>query len=238
MGLTIHYELRSRRRMNRAAVLKITEQLRAMAKELGAEEVGEAFAVGPDYTGAYHWPRKHQKFSDLVPPTEGWLCHVVPGDGSESVTLGLCRYKGLAGWRLRDFCKTQYAARHGWEHFLACHRMVVRLLRKAEELGLQVEVTDEGELWETGSEEQLRHKLGNYDRLVAGFTGVLKDALGGAAIVAPIVADARFERLEAEGRQQHEAVFAQAAEVTRHWLRTGAAHDFSAKEESPPYRTG
>ena len=87
------------------------------------------------------------------------------------MTVGLCRFAGAAGWRLEAFCKTQYASRHGWEHFLQCHRCVIKMLRAAKKLGLRVAVEDEGRLWETGSATALRRKLEEYDECIAAFCG-------------------------------------------------------------------
>jgi hypothetical protein len=52
-----------------------------------------------------------------------------------------------------------------------------------------VEVTDEGEFWQTRSEEKLRKKLQQYDGLVAAVGGMLKDASAddsGWLVVSPI----------------------------------------------------
>lgn len=206
MGLTIHYQLSTRRRLGAAAVRDLTRRLSAVATASGAADVSEVFPVGPDFTGAFHWPtRRPLKLADLLPPQEGWLCSIDPGADSEGFFLGLCRYAGVAGWRLSGHCKTQYAARHGWKHFRDCHRRVIQLLRAAEALGLRVKVNDEGGLWETGSARTLRRRLGKYDRAVAALGGQLKDAAEakGQGVQGPIFEDPRYERLEAEGQTEH-----------------------------------
>lgn len=212
MGLTIHYNLSTLRRMNSDAVRAWAGQLRAAAVKTGAPDVGEVFEVGPDFTWAFHWPRSPRKISDVLPPQEGWLFNVNPGVDAEGFLCGLCRYEGVAGWRLRGFCKTQYAARHGWEHFRDCHRRVIELLWAAKELGLRVRVKDEGGLWEHGSEMTLRRRLAEYDRAVAGLGGMFKDAAEsiGERVHGPIFDDMRFERLEAEGRQEYESIIHQS----------------------------
>ena len=219
MGLTISYTLSTRRRLDLAGARKLVEQLRAAAVKTGAPEVGELFPVGPDFTWAYHHPPSAQTYRDLLPPLEGWLFMVDPGDGCESVRLGLCRYRGVPGWRLRAFCKTQYAMRHGWEHFRACHRRVVDVLRACEQEGLTVKVDDEGGYWTSGSEWVLFRKIGEYDRMIAGMAGALKDSIGDPGIKAPITEDPCFERLEAEGRQGNEQWLAGAVETVKKVLR-------------------
>ena len=205
MGLTISYELTTRRKLDLAGVRRLTETLRAAAIERGAETVSDLIEVGPGFHGAFHIPKSARTAADVLSPAAGWLCSVTPGDGCESFFLGLCRYEGVPGWRLRDFPKTQYASRHGWEHFLKCHRMVIDLLRAAQNLGLQVKVLDEGRLWDTGSESILREEIAKHDRMMAAVGGALKDIAGEQAkeIQGAIFSDPRFERLEAEGQREY-----------------------------------
>lgn len=222
MGLTIHYQLSTRRKLDSAAVRALAEKLRAAAVKLGAASVSEVFAVLPDLTVTYYAPRRARRISDLVPPQEGWLFGVNPGDGCEGVRLGLCRFEGVRGWRLDSFCKTQYAARHGWEHFRDCHRMVIELLWTAEDLGLKAKVHDEGGLWETGSEARLRRRLAEYDRGIAAFGGALKDAANRCSerIRGPIFDDPRFERLEAEGMAESGDKITAAVEIAKRFARS------------------
>ncbi len=124
----------------------------------------------------------------------------------------MCRYPCNPHWKLTGACKTQYAAQHGWEHFLLCHRRVISLLDLWRDFGVDVKVLDEGEFWETRSVERLRERLGTYDRLVAAIAGSLKDSLGKGpkGVQAEIFNDARFERLEAEGRAEFAAKIEEA----------------------------
>ena len=140
MGLTIHYQFEVRRRLSLAGVRRLLEPLRDKAVELGFEEVGPWIQLGPDYPCLYFRPPGAKRFSDCLPPAAGWLFHAIPGDGCESVAMGLARYPGVAGWQLEGFCKTQYASRYGWDHFLRCHLAVVLLLSAAESAGLRVTV--------------------------------------------------------------------------------------------------
>lgn len=216
MGLTIHYTLRTHRRLSLDGIKNLFAPVRAKASALNFEEVGEWIKVEPDFPGIYYWPPGAKKFSDLLPPVDGWVCHATPGDGSESVRLGLCRFAGVAGWRMEGFCKTQYASRHGWEHFLKCHRGVIELLWAAEALGLKVKVEDEGELWETGSHKVLRRNLREYDRSMAAFVGAVKDAAGPETnLVSPISEHPQFERLEAERVALHGEKMAKAAQLVK-----------------------
>ena len=96
-----------------------------------------------------------------------------------------------------------------------CHRRVISLLDLWRDFGVDVKVLDEGEFWETRSVERLRERLGTYDRLVAGMAGALKDSLGKGpkGVQAEIFNDARFERLEAEGRAEFAAKIEEARRI-------------------------
>jgi len=205
MGLTIHYNLSTRRKLEPADVKKLVASLHDQAAALEFEDPGTLFQVGPDYTRAYHWPPGARKIRDLLPPLDGWLFDAVPGAGSESACLGLCRYQGFSGWRLNGYCKTQYASRHGWEHIFRCHRKVTGLLRAAQALGLRVRVDDEGGYWNSGSVATLRRNLAAYDQSMAAFGGALKDAAGEQAgdIRSPIFEHPAYEHLEAAGMVAH-----------------------------------
>ena len=155
-----------------------------------------------------------------VPPGGGWVFEVYPGDGSDSGLFGLCLYQRRYfhdgtdfdipppnGWGLRGTCTTQYAADHGWDNFLRCHKRILSLLRFWQELGVTVEVDDEGRY--TGSEKDLRDTLGRYHRLIAVCAGASKDAAetvgSGLRVDAPVFKRPDFERLEHEGWQEIKA---------------------------------
>ena len=131
----------------------------------------------------------------------GHLFQVGVGRDCEPLWLGLCRYD-RGGWRLKSFCKTQYASLHGWEHFRRCHTAVIDLLADARPLGLTVVISDEGDYWPRRNLEALQRNLDEMNGVVAAAAGVLKDwgeERGGPAVQSPILAHPRFERLEAEG---------------------------------------
>lgn len=175
MGLTIQYTLSTRRKLELAGVKGLLTPLPAKAAALGFEDVGKWVKIGPDCQFIFHLPPGAKRFADCFPPIEGWLFHATPGEGCESARIGLCRFPGVPGWRLQSFCKTQYASRHGWAHFLECHRNVVELLWEAERLGIKVLAYDEDELWKTGSPERLRKNLEEYGRCMAALGVASRD---------------------------------------------------------------
>ena len=217
MGLTIGYTLSSQQRLKLYMVQRMVGALRKKAVTLGFEHVTRLVRVGPDFPRTYWLPPGAKGARDLVRASEGWVFHATPGNGSESVMIGLGRFEGREGWWLESFCKTQYAARHGWEHFLKCHCAVLDLLGAAERFGVSVQVEDEGGLWESGSFAVLRKNLAEYEEGIAAFGGALKDAAAavGQTIEAPICDHPQFEHLEAKGMAAHGERVGQAVTIVR-----------------------
>jgi hypothetical protein len=246
MGLTINYKLSVLKNLSSAVVRELASRTALYARKIGCAEVGEVKRVTPDMPSTSLFVsvgREEDGRFDTVPAQRGWAVEVWPGKGCESALFGLCQYPrqvrfragsvptGYAGgWQLSGFCKTQYANEHGWEHFLKCHRQIISLLDFWRQLGVTVEVTDEGEYWQTRSQEKLRNKLRQYDGLIAAVSGMLKDAAAdsasGFSVESPIFDYAHFERLEHEGRREFGAKIAQLQKETRRGLfQAGRAGD-------------
>src|SRR5688572_23636933 len=178
MGLTISYTLKTERELSETILLRFAEHTKTLAKQIGCTEVS-----GPEFGGPPHWKMWQlpdgawtgEPYSAL----EGYSVSVLPGEGSEHASFGLCRYENVPGWTLSACCKTQYAARHGIDHFLLCHRRVISLLDLWRDFGVQLDVCDEGQYWESRSTDRLRQKLGTYDRLVAAVAGAINDEADG-----------------------------------------------------------
>jgi hypothetical protein len=223
MGLTIYYKLFVAENLSSAVVRELANRTALYARKIGCAEVGEILRAESDASLAPLFVRAGEERDCCfghVPAKRGWLVEVWPGEGCESATFGLCQYPRRAeyalrgrygtvrtdytgGWLLKGSCKTQYAAEHGTEHFVRCHRMIVSILVFWRQLGATVEVSDEGEYWETRSEAKLRAILNRYNGLVAAVAGAFKDAAGETgdshAVESPMFARKDFERLEAEG---------------------------------------
>lgn len=144
-----------------------------------------------------------------------------PGDGCEECNIGLSRFPRTVivpnkwngkdhrvkvadggGWKWHSFCKTQYANESGLENFLRCHLSVVAMLDAAKRIGFEVSVNDEGGYWQKRDIKALIKEIGEWDQLIAGFAGALKDATGesGMTLEAPIFGRKDFETLEAKGQ--------------------------------------
>ena len=164
----------------------------------------------------------HSGRSYFVVPTHVLAFSTWPGKGCEEANFGLCRFPAaieiddplrhggrrtipthLSGWHWGSFCKTQYASSGdcgGVANFLRCHLSVIRLLDHAGELGILQRVSDEGGFWEKRDVAALAGEVGEWNTMIAGLAGQLKD-LFGAGVVAPITDFPDYEHLEAKGRQ-------------------------------------
>lgn len=199
------------------------ESLRAAAMDLGFAEVSEICHIEcePAVRGSaerWMWDGAHRSVEVdgervEVRPLEVIGFAVSPGDGFETACFWLARYPltvahprlgrgrvrtGLTGWHSHDFCKTQYASNSGMENFVRGHTSLVRVLDLARQLGFLADVRDEGHFWTRRSAASLAAECDEWNRMLAGFFGGLRDALGGGS--GPIFEHPAFERLEAEGR--------------------------------------
>lgn len=223
MGLTLHYKLRAPARATDAKIRTLVDAMRTHA--LAFQRAGRVQSVSPIRKSAHDflWLSEYLIIkagencsrSVEVPAVSGYAFTVTLGEGSEPMRLGLCQYPvrvpdpatgrsrvvRRTGWRLSSFCKTQYASLHGWENFLRCHTAAVDLLAALRDLGLQVEIRDEGDYWPDRNVSALRRSLDQYNGTVAAFAGLMKDASdeGRAPVQSPIFAHPQFERIEAEG---------------------------------------
>lgn len=203
-------------------------QSKTLPRDARPLRLSRLLRVGPDFPLAHEWVAIPQLWGGEthvdVPPQTGHIFSVTLGEDCEPLLLGLCRYPATvrhrgrdlatqvgAGWRLRYFCKTQYASLHGWEHFLRCHRTVIELLNLWRTLGVQVRISDEGGYWPRRSVTTLRRNLDEMNGIVAAASGALKDAGGEGSVESPIFLHPQFERLEAEGGRQHGRYVTQAA---------------------------
>lgn len=157
-----------------------------------------------------------------IPPLHIIAFTIDPGDGSEPANVGLCRYPstvtvneqktptGLEGWSWSSFCKTQYASNPtlgGMDNFLKAHMGIVALLDYAKELGILEVVKDEGGYWENRNVAALIKTVGEWNAMVAGAYGIVRDAVEKAGgdprgLEAEITKFSDFERLEAKGRKK------------------------------------
>lgn len=165
-------------------------------------------------------PKYQEALDYTVPPKHLIAFETYPGDGCEPANIGLCRYPAtieadnefdscrrirtnLPGWRWHSFCKTQYASNPdcgGVENFLRCHMSVVKLLDHAESLGVLANVSDESEFWDRREVKALAEEVGEWNAMIAGVAGQLKDLIGDD-VKSEIGKFPNFEHLKAEGRE-------------------------------------
>jgi hypothetical protein len=220
MGLTIHYTITARRALTdfeaRRLVSAAATAVHALTQKRGHGTIISKGEVDPD---AYPFWATQQRTLDgkpcflEIPPLRGYAFELDPGGECESATFGLCKYPAtltyenhppvrtrLHRWRLHGCCKTQYSDTLGWDHFFACHELVISAALVWKRLGCDLKLIDEGRYWPGRSKTRLRQNLADYHHLVAGLGGALKDAAEerGDSVEAPIFAHPRFEPLEAE----------------------------------------
>jgi hypothetical protein len=103
-----------------------------------------------------------------------------------------------------SFCKTQYANDPrvgGMPNFLRAHLAVCAILEKAQNLGFQVHVSDEGDFWKKRDVKALAEEIGHWDQMLAGLFGVLKDGVpAGVTPDSPMSGRPDFEKLEAKAQ--------------------------------------
>jgi hypothetical protein len=224
MGLTIHYQFS----LNNATLTQAREKvtaLRNLALQLPFVRVDELVEIAGDACNFdqdnVDDPHALIKVSAGKPieiamdeyywqnPTYIMAFNSIVGEGSENPVFGLAIYsamKDVNDWSWTGFCKTQYASNPeygGWENFLKCHLLIVKMLDFAGELGITCDITDETGYWEHRSIEKLAEILHQHNILIAAFTGKLKDDLAAKGIVstqASIFDYPNFEYLEAEGK--------------------------------------
>lgn len=187
MGLTIHYELRSKMRSGRTA-RKLVDELQRKATELPFKLVGGVIdadhdvikSVGRDdprrwlFTQATRFVRRGG-MSYPVSPNRLIAFSTCPGDGCEEANFGMAVYPatievdgkrlrtGFRGWSWSSFCKTVYAANPevgGVGNFMRCHLAIVALLDCAKSIDILGEVADEGEYWENRDQDALALQVG------------------------------------------------------------------------------
>jgi hypothetical protein len=220
MGLTIHSTVTARRALTDIQARRFVSAACAGVHDLtrGHEQgrVTGMGAINPDEFSFWAVQERTiagRRASIDIPPLRGYGFVLYPGAECEPAVFGLCRYPStvtlengtklrtrLTGWRLHTCCKTQYADIKGWDHFLACHRLVISAALVWKRLGCDVKIQDEGHYWPGRRVSVLRENLATYNRLIAGFGGALKDASEDTdrSVESPIFTHPRFEHLEAE----------------------------------------
>lgn len=229
MGLTIHYRLRLKSPSRNVARAKV-QGLHDFAKALPFADVSNLVSFAgkeADFNNSnrqdqFRWLKVQAmgnffKNGALIPvqPAEIIAFFAWPGEGCEPANFGLCRYPATieregttlstrmgSGWHWSSFCKTQYASNLNAAHCLRSHIMIVKMLDKAKELGFVADCSDEGGYWENRNVAQLAETIGEWNTLLAGTVGELKDLLDGQglSIQAPITERGDFEHLEAKAR--------------------------------------
>lgn len=209
MGLTIHYNLEHNGTTKEIRTL--IGQLYQYAKTLPFKKLYDIVEIkGNDcdfnknnYEEIRWLLIQSQKYMDTgqsVSPSHIIAFTTWPGEGCESANFGLCKYPKTKGWSWGSFCKTQYASDNehgGVKNFLKCHLLVVKMLDFAKQINILKSVSDESDFWDKRDLKALAQEVGEWNCMIAGFVGKLKDMFGDD-IEAPILKFSNFEHLEAD----------------------------------------
>ncbi len=226
MGLTIHYKITPRQRIDARRAQSIAaaahDAVAGLTKDSPYAHLSDLKPADPeDPWLECRFFRKvdtHTTRGFCVPPLRGFYFDLDRAQDCETARFGLCEYPatfrgedgrrlrtGIGGWRFHAFCKTQYASLHGWEPFFASHKLVIEAALVWGKVGCDVTLIDEGNYWPGENVEELRVSLNTMNGIVAALGGAMKDAAddGGSSIQSPIFAHPRFEHLETEGMAAH-----------------------------------
>lgn len=213
MGLTIHYTV-----TYRGPVGDLAEKLASIRQaclDLPFAEVGgdlEIIDVTQDHLDVYGWLQKMTMYPNNSPENLAMRNRILglvgvdigvmidvefhnkakpatfvrlslwPGEGCEACDL-LFLQKSRSRFVCRGFCKTQYA-----EQFIQCHLLVIRLMDMLKESGFDVQVSDEGDYWQTRDLNVLAKNINDSTAMISSMAEALRQmtAATGVTIVAPI----------------------------------------------------
>lgn len=202
MGLTIHYKAKFAG--TKEELIAKLEQLRQKCLDLPFAEVGKVFTksltshVIDVWDSNQYQPNitveqrdealKEAGFDDCwflikamdydakpqLQPCEIVGLSIWPGEGCESSNIWFYKRPRQKYWRVREFCKTQYAT-----EFVRCHLLVVKLIDLADELSLGIcGVHDEGEYYKSRDLKKLAESINDYTALISSIFGTIKETMG------------------------------------------------------------
>lgn len=143
MGVTIHFEGRLK---DEAAY----QDLVNLVSSVASQEYWRSETIDLK-EGTLQRVRDEQDW-DYTGPTKGIV--IYPHDDCEPV-----RFEFDKDLYFQDWTKTQFAG-------IGCHLKVIDLLRRVQPYFQELNVEDEGEFWETGSEETLRTHFETIQRVL------------------------------------------------------------------------
>ena len=124
---------------------------------------------------------------------------------SRPISTGCCGAKSISSPAKREpgghSARPNMQTEGGTPNFLRAHLSVCAILEKAQDLGFKVKVHDEGDFWTKRDVKALVEEVGQWDQMIAGLFGVLKDATPTGLVVDSAMAGRPdFEKLEAKAQ--------------------------------------
>jgi hypothetical protein len=133
---------------------------------------------------------------------------LIPGKGCSMADIGFRVYPDADQvWTWFGYCKTQYASNPeygGLDNFITSHLKIIDLLDAAQAMGVECDVTDNGNYWQSRDRALLASTVNDNNLFTAAVMGTLKDATTSqkATLNAPILDFPNFEYLEGDGQQR------------------------------------
>lgn len=173
MGLSLYYQWQFQGEGERPR--QVVQRLYQFAQSLRPQQISEFLVYeGADCVYREDDPEGDLKLSALHPetgqsPQQIVGFRLVMRPGCDQATLGLAHYGGDQ-WQWSSACDTYGASAPqygGLDHFLEAHRLFVKVLDAAKQLGIAQEVVDEGGYWLNRDEGELKAAAVTYGELMA-----------------------------------------------------------------------
>lgn len=181
MATDIRYAYGAPKEATAAEARRLVEAARVMV--LGFKKKGLVKRVGPllDHPSKMgEWGKKWFQAEDREQPgfpcwprvtaIEGWMFEVEIGKGCGLLHIALCKYPTeytaydgvvipthIPPYYIYDgWVETEDAAEKGAEHFMRCHRAVIEIIEKLQEVGFLIKMEDKAGYWPNHSVKNLQ----------------------------------------------------------------------------------
>ncbi len=178
MGLTIHWKLSydGSHESVKKALLPVCDEINkspGVNAKMAIHYYHESQPEPDDDLFRWAWMHTNKNIAGDMPiyPQEVFYLLGDPGEMSEKVLIYLGRFGDNDHWEGSGFCKTQYAV-----HFIDTHCLVVEWLSLLQKHGIETEVFDEGEYWETRDVSKLMNVYERYNKVMADFSDKLEES--------------------------------------------------------------
>ena len=173
MAITVYYELSAPESFTDSDVVRALEtaRRRAISRQFGMVSPLNRLIDGSQLAYCIESPLQNDGFLQVAPSSGFWF-RIQLSHSTESATIGLCRFPAHAraaganfssrlqkGWHFQGSCRTQNPGECEFQAFCKRHVNLLALLREIQTLGIETEVEDDGDYWETNDTTILESKF-------------------------------------------------------------------------------